>query len=44
MGKVAVPNDVYWGAQTQRSLENFKIGGAAARMPVEVIRGACART
>lgn len=40
MGKIAVPNDVYWGAQTQRSLDNFKIGGAAARMPVEVIRGA----
>lgn len=39
MGKIAVPNDVYWGAQTQRSLDNFKIGGAAARMPVEVIRG-----
>lgn len=42
MGKVNVPNDVYWGAQTQRSLENFKIGGAAARMPIEIIRGACA--
>ena len=40
MGKVNVPNDVYWGAQTQRSLENFKIGGPAARMPIEIIRGA----
>lgn len=39
MGKVNVPNDVYWGAQTQRSLENFKIGGPSARMPIEVIRG-----
>lgn len=39
MGKIPVPNDVYWGAQTQRSLDNFKIGGAAARMPIEVIRG-----
>ncbi len=39
MGKIEVPNDVYWGAQTQRSLENFKIGGPAARMPIEIIRG-----
>jgi len=27
MGEVQVPEDRYWGAQTQRSLENFKIGG-----------------
>ncbi len=27
MGKIAVPNEAYWGAQTQRSLENFKISG-----------------
>ena len=40
MGKVEVSNAVYWGAQTQRSLENFKIGGPAARMPIEIIRGA----
>jgi hypothetical protein len=40
MGKVEVANDVYWGAQTQRSLENFKIGGPQARMPIEIIRGA----
>jgi fumarate hydratase class II len=26
MGEVKVPSHVYWGAQTQRSLENFKIG------------------
>ena len=39
MGKVNVSNDVYWGAQTQRSLENFKIGGPQARMPIEIIRG-----
>lgn len=38
MGEVQVPNDVYWGAQTQRSLHNFKIGGTAERMPIEVIR------
>lgn len=35
MGSVAVPADRYWGAQTQRSLENFKIGGE--KMPIEVI-------
>lgn len=35
MGDVRVPADKYWGAQTQRSSENFKIGGH--RMPVEVI-------
>jgi fumarate hydratase class II len=39
MGKIEVSNDVYWGAQTQRSLQNFKIGGPAARMPIEIIRG-----
>lgn len=38
MGEVQVPNNVYWGAQTQRSLQNFKIGGPAERMPMEVIR------
>jgi fumarate hydratase class II len=27
MGVVKVPADKYWGAQTQRSLQNFKIGG-----------------
>jgi fumarate hydratase class II len=27
MGGINVPTDRYWGAQTQRSLENFKIGG-----------------
>ena len=26
MGEVKVPADKYWGAQTQRSIENFKIG------------------
>lgn len=35
MGTVQVPADRYWGAQTQRSLHNFKIGGQ--RMPIEVI-------
>ncbi len=36
MGEVQVPADRYWGAQTQRSIENFKIGGH--RMPIEIIR------
>ncbi len=36
MGDVQVPTDRYWGAQTQRSLENFKIGGH--KMPLELIR------
>jgi fumarate hydratase class II len=36
MGDVAVPADKYWGAQTQRSLENFKIG--TERMPSPLIR------
>ncbi|MCL2480536.1 MAG: lyase family protein, partial [Spirochaetaceae bacterium] len=35
MGEIKVPSDKYWGAQTQRSLENFKIG--TEKMPVEVI-------
>lgn len=36
MGDIAVPADRYWGAQTQRSLENFKIGGH--RLPRPMIR------
>ena len=36
MGDVEVPADRYWGAQTQRSKENFKIGGD--RFPREMIR------
>lgn len=28
----------YWGAQTQRSLQNFKIGGVRERMPEPVVR------
>ena len=35
MGEVAVAADRYWGAQTQRSLQNFKIGGE--RMPLPVV-------
>jgi fumarate hydratase, class II len=36
LGAVAVPAERYWGAQTQRSLENFPIGDG--RMPLEVVR------
>lgn len=36
MGSVTVPADRYWGAQTQRSLQNFKIGGE--RMPPAMIK------
>jgi fumarate hydratase class II len=37
-GEIRVPYDRYWGAQTQRSLQNFKIGGKKAVMPEAVIR------
>jgi fumarate hydratase class II len=36
MGPVEVPADKYWGAQTQRSINNFKIGGEKNRMPIEI--------
>lgn len=36
MGEVEVPADKYWGAQTQRSLQNFKIGWE--KQPISVIR------
>lgn len=35
MGEVQVPADKYWGAQTQRSKQNFSIGGN--QMPLEII-------
>ena len=38
MGDVQVPAEKYWGAQTERSRNNFKIG-AAASMPLEVVYG-----
>lgn len=38
MGKVKVPAHVYWGAQTQRSIENFDIARDTNRMPIEIIR------
>lgn len=36
LGEIRVPADKIWGAQTQRSKENFQIG--TERMPIEVIR------
>jgi fumarate hydratase class II len=38
MGDVKVPADKYWGAQTERSRNNFKIG-ASASMPLEIVYG-----
>lgn len=38
MGEVQVPADKYWGAQTERSRNNFKIGPAAS-MPIEIVHG-----
>ena len=37
MGEVQVPSDKYWGAQTQRSLQNFEIGDE--KMPLEIVYG-----
>ena len=38
MGEVRVPSDRYWGAQTQRSRENFQIGTGLETMPLEIIK------
>ena len=38
MGEVNVPSEKYWGAQTQRSINNFKIGSSGS-MPIEIIYG-----
>ncbi len=38
MGIVEVPANVYWGAQTQRSIENFQIAQDINKMPKEIIR------
>ncbi|VUG17076.1 FUM1 [Brettanomyces bruxellensis] len=37
-GEIEVPSEKYWGAQTERSHRNFKIGGEKARMPEPVIQ------
>jgi fumarate hydratase class II len=38
MGYVQVPAHVYWGAQTQRSIENFNIARDTNKMPIEIVR------
>ena len=38
LGDVQVPAEVYWGAQTERSRSNFKIGPSAS-MPIEIVQG-----
>lgn len=38
MGDVQVPADAYYGAQTQRSIDNFRIAQDINRMPLEIIR------
>lgn len=47
-GNIEVPNDSYWGAQTQRSLENFKIGTEKIPIPLihslAIIKKAAAQT
>ena len=37
MGEIKVPADKYWGAQTQRSIQNFPIGVGLETMPREII-------
>ncbi|CCK70534.1 fumarase FUM1 KNAG_0E02750 [Huiozyma naganishii CBS 8797] len=37
-GEINVPADRYWGAQTQRSFQNFKIGGDREKIPEPVVR------
>lgn len=39
IGEVKVPADVYWGAQTQRSIQNFEIAQETNKMPREIIEG-----
>jgi fumarate hydratase class II len=38
MGEVQVPADAIYGAQTQRSIENFRIAQDINKMPLEIIR------
>ena len=39
MGELDIEAGVLWGAQTQRSLLNFPIGGDESKMPLAVVRG-----
>ena len=38
MGEVKVPAGVYWGAQTERSVENFRIAQDINKMPMPIIQ------
>ena len=38
MGELMVPSDSLWGAQTQRSLMNFPIGGVESKMPLSIVK------
>jgi fumarate hydratase, class II len=38
MGEVKVPADKYWGAQTERSRQNFNIASETMKMPIEIIK------
>ena len=38
IGEVQVPAEVYWGAQTQRSIQNFDIARDINKMPKEIIK------
>ena len=38
MGEVNVPKEAYYGAQTQRSIDNFRIAQDINKMPIEIIR------
>ena len=40
-GSLSIPPGSLWGAQTQRSIENFPIGGRESRMPIEVVYAQC---
>ena len=48
MGEISVPSDRYWGAQTQRSLQNFLIGEEKMPLPIlhafALVKKACALT
>lgn len=37
-GEIQVPGDKYWGAQTERSLENFRINQPQDRMPPPIVK------
>ena len=37
-GEIEVPADKYWGAQTERSLENFRINQPQDRMPPPIVK------